>query len=101
MLTAITPKDVDNGHSLIETKKQMANEKDNELIRNEDTLVRRAWIESAVEGVRAKVDAPLPLADVERLSADELNMAVSGPADKQPEPELNLVWDAAVRRSGT
>jgi hypothetical protein len=75
----------------------MHHKKDNEtLIRNEDTLVRRAWIESAMEGVRALVDSPLPAPETGDLVVD-----VAAYAEEADEPQLYVVWDADARRSGT
>jgi hypothetical protein len=86
----------------------MANKKHNEtLITNEDTLVRRAWIESAVESVRARINTPLPQAESGNLvkDADEDLKATHKSAQAQPvrgeRPHLYVVWSDGVRRSGT
>jgi hypothetical protein len=83
----------------------MAHEKDNDtLITNEDTLVRRAWIESAVEGVRARVETSLSHAEVDALVREEFPADIATcreDAEDADRPELYLVWDADERRSGT
>jgi hypothetical protein len=86
----------------------MANKKHNDtVITNEDTLVRRAWIESAVESVRARINTPLPQAESGSLVQDDdedLNSAHK-PAQAKPvrgeRPHLYVAWSAGVRRSGT
>ncbi len=78
----------------------MENKKHNEaLITNEDTLVRRAWIESALEGVRSHIDAPLP-------PAEAGNSGRSADYEREPtaeskRPHLYMVWSSRERRSGT
>ena len=77
----------------------MANKKEHEaLITNEDTLVRRAWIESAIEGVRARIEGPLPPAEYGNLAAGDPGSAYMDDAEG---PQLYVVWDADQRRSGT
>jgi hypothetical protein len=74
------------------------------LITNEDTLVRRAWIESAVEGVRARVETSLSQAELDALVREELPADIAAcreGAEDSDGPELYLVWDADERRSGT
>ena len=78
----------------------MENKKQNEaLITNEDTLVRRAWIESALEGVRSHIDAPLFPAEAGDLdwSADE----ECEPTAESERPHLYMAWSSRERRSGT
>ena len=79
----------------------MAFKKHNDnLFTNEDTLVRRAWIETAIESVRSRMDAPMPQpesGDLGRLdfeSAGTDEMEATG-------PHLVLAWSADERRSGT
>ena len=77
----------------------MAQNKDNDdLITNADTLVRRAWIESAIECVRTRMESPLPVAEVSDIansvgSLDDRSDATGS--------HLTLVWSADERRSGT
>jgi hypothetical protein len=81
--------------------KQMPHKKDNEsLITNEETLVRRAWIESAIEGVRAQVDTPQPHAESGNLARKEFGTAKQH-QDEGERPQLYVAWDADQRRSGT
>lgn len=95
MLTASINEGFKISYRLNKTLKQMTYKKDNENpITNEDTLVRRAWIESAIEGVRARVDATLPPAEAGNLGTEE-------PAADHDEPHLYLAWDADERCSGT
>lgn len=78
----------------------MENKKQNEaLITNEDTLVRRAWIESALEGVRSHIDAPLSPAEAGNIgrNADEERE----PTAESERPHLYMVWSSRERRSGT
>jgi hypothetical protein len=78
----------------------MENKKHNEaLITNEETLVRRAWIESALEGVRSHIDAPLPPAEAGNLgrNADEEREARA----ESERPHLYMAWSSRERRSGT
>lgn len=77
----------------------MAHKKDNDdLITNADTLVRRAWIESAIESVRTSIESPLPVAEVGDIAS-----SVSGLDDRSEATgsHLTLVWSADERRSGT
>jgi len=78
-----------------------------EFFRNEDTLVRRAWIESALDGVRASLSSS--------FNALEFGEPASTPAasELQPtaetkvaavgknRPALYVAWSAGARRSGT
>ena len=78
--------------------------KDNEILfTNEDTLVRRAWIDSAIEGVRERISDPLPVPEAgdlgcgARLDPDaalQEGLEATG-------SHLKLVWSAGERRSGT
>jgi hypothetical protein len=80
----------------------MAYKKDNEsLITNEETLVRRAWIESAIEGVRARVDTPRPHAESGSLAREEFRAVAEQHRDEGGRPQLYVAWDAGQRRSGT
>ena len=78
-----------------------------DLIRNEDTLLRRAWIESAIQGVRSSLasrsaapeygeraitDAPAP---------DETNRSPSYSGAASRRPALYVAWSAGRRRSAT
>ncbi len=79
------------------------------VFRNEDTLVRRAWIESALEGVRTSLSSsfntlefgepaspPAAVAPERQPAADPKDAAV---VNKRP--ALYVAWSAGVRRSGT
>jgi hypothetical protein len=80
----------------------MANKKDTEaLITNEKTLVRRAWIESAIEGVRAQVSTPVAHAEPANLAREEFCAATEKHQDEGGRPHLYVAWDADQRRSGT
>jgi len=78
-----------------------------DLIRNEDTLLRRAWIESALQGVRSSLasrsaapeygepaSAAAPVADQTNRGSD-----FSGTASRRP--ALYVAWSAGRRRSAT
>jgi hypothetical protein len=86
----------------------MANKKHNEtVITNQETLVRRAWIESAVESVRARINTPLPQAESGSFihDADEGLKPAHNSRQEQPvrgeRPHLYVAWSDGVRRSGT
>jgi hypothetical protein len=72
-------------------------------ITNEDTLVRRAWIESAVESVRARINEPLPHAESGSLVqiADEESNPVAERPTRGERPQLYIAWSDGMRRSGT
>ena len=88
-------------------------EQENSLFSNEDTLVRRAWIESALTGVRSHLQAhtgdPLLISQGFDAAADsnfepaavkaETN-AASQPAVSD-KPRLYVAWSSGARRSGT
>ena len=79
----------------------MSNKKDNEsLITNEETLVRRAWIKSAIEGVRARVDTR-PHAESGNLAREGFCSTAEQLQDTGERPQLYVAWDAGQRRSGT
>jgi hypothetical protein len=78
---------------------------------NEATLLRRAWIEAAVNGVRARIDAgpdadsPIPVA-----ASEPRTLSIVQPADaaalplmeaKRRRPNLYVAWPVQERRSGT
>jgi hypothetical protein len=72
-------------------------------ITNEDTLVRRAWIESAVESVRARINEPLPQAEsgsLIRMADEAPKLAAERPA-RGERPHLYIAWSDGMRRSGT
>ena len=74
----------------------MAYNKDNDdLITNAETLVRRAWVESAIECVRTRIESPLPVAEV-----SDIGGSVSGIEDRSEATgsHLTLVWSAGERR---
>lgn len=66
---------------------------------NEDTIIRRAWIESAVAGARSSVLADQPsVADLPDASTPIEEPRHSG--DSRPAGPY-LAWSAGERRSGT
>ena len=67
----------------------------NNRFTNTDTIVRRDWIETAIESVRARLDEPLPVPESGDLGAHE-----SGFQDDAGS-HLTLVWSANERQSGT
>jgi hypothetical protein len=80
----------------------MADDKNNEKsFSNEDTLVRRAWIDSALEGVRAQIDAPLPAAETAAYVVEGAGMHPEQSEAEEERPGLYLAWSADERRSGT
>jgi len=83
--------------------------KNEEFFRNTDTLVRRAWIESALEGVRASLGSGLSAlefgdaADAPAAAGAErppLAQSAGAPAGKS-KPRLYVAWSAGIRRAGT
>lgn len=83
--------------------------KKEDFFRNEDTLVRRAWIESALDGARASLSTAFNAPEfgeptgIRAAAASELQVApesiitVSG----KSRPALYVAWSAGRRRSGT
>lgn len=73
-----------------------------ERIKNEDTLVRRAWVDSAIEGARSHKDV-IPPAEAGGLFYSETVefRAAAGEEAEETGPHLVLAWDADQRRSGT
>ena len=73
-----------------------------ELITNEDTLVRRAWIDSAVDSVRAKLGGT-PGADDAQDRDDQVSPSEARCSAKprSGRPKLYVAWSAEARRSGT
>ena len=77
---------------------------------NEDTLVRRAWIDSALTSVRSHLDAhvgdsgPFPAGAEGAASGAEM-AEVEQNAAAQPtagdKPRLYVAWSSGERRSGT
>jgi hypothetical protein len=82
------------------------NEKQN-LFRNKDTLLRRAWIESALQGVRASLESGAHAPEFgERASTDapapdKTNSAISSSGAASRRPALYVAWSAGRRRSAT
>ncbi len=71
------------------------NERDHPLIRNEDTLRRRAWIDRALAGVRGRLQ-PAELG--EAPVASEASAAEPGePAGDGGRPKLYLVRNSETR----
>ena len=83
--------------------------KNDRLFRNEDTLVRRAWIESAIEGVRASLGSGFnalefgePINPPAALNNEPQATSKSRfPAAGKNRPSLYVAWSASARRSGT
>jgi hypothetical protein len=73
-----------------------------EVIKNEDTLVRRAWIESAIQGVRSRM-GDMPAAEDSSLYESETVEFEPHPREDMDSSGAHLVlaWDANARRSGT
>jgi len=75
--------------------------------RNKDTVLRRAWIESAIRGVRASLasgnDAPEfgERASFDLPAASETNCAIRSGGAAAKRPALYVAWSADRRRSGT
>lgn len=82
------------------------NEKE-QLFRNEDTLLRRAWIESAIQGVRSSLsggaDAPEfgERPGTDGAAAGETSRTGKPNSTAAKRPALYVAWSAGVRRSGT
>jgi len=79
---------------------------------NEDTIVRRAWVESALEGVRERLQTDTTEADisdqgpVENVAAEAaaVTPATVPETAQRPasaRPGLYVAWSAPARRSGT
>jgi hypothetical protein len=84
---------------------------DEVLITNESTLIRRAWIETAVKGARTTVDE-LGIDSESPVSYEEdVDTVVEECVSTQPETghasgqregsHLYVAWSAPARRSGT
>jgi hypothetical protein len=69
------------------------------LLRNADTIVRREWVESAIQCARERLDEPLPIAESGDLGS--IGGGFSEHSADSNGPHLELVWDADERRSGT
>jgi len=89
----------------------MSNKKNNESIfSNEDTLVRRAWIDSALNSVRSHLSSgmsesePTSFVSADSASAQpEVSSQSSKPVVRsQPRerPNLYVAWSSDARRSG-
>lgn len=88
----------------------MSNKNNNSdsLFSNQDTIVRRAWINSALEGVRSRLGVGLEsdaVAGNIDANGDARAPAASGqPADAASgagQPGLYVAWSSQERRSGT
>ncbi len=95
----------------------MSDKKQNDTaFTNEDTIVRRQWIESALESVRGQLDSGCPDPDaaisdtsVDGEPAQDTAETDSGPAAEAAgnprmdatRPRLYVAWSAPERRSGT
>ena len=76
---------------------------------NEDTIVRRAWIETALEGVRGQLGSLCPDTAIAGAGISE-DIASETTPDDRPQsrasetkgrPQLYVAWSAPQRRSGT
>jgi hypothetical protein len=89
----------------------MSNKNNNDSIfTNQDTIVRREWINSALNSVRSRLGSR---AENDHVAGNSDNNAVGQPAEesKQPDPaerqvssgqrHLYVAWSARERRSGT
>jgi len=85
----------------------MSNKNEEDLFHNQDTLLRRAWIESAIRGVRASLASCLDAPEFgERVGIDapvaaEPNSAARPGGAAAKRPALYVAWSAGRRRSGT
>jgi len=86
------------------------------FFRNQDTIVRRAWINTALEGVRSRLAAGL---EPDAVAGNVDNMNVDANSDPRPpalsaqatdaanaasgsgQPGLYIAWSSQERRSGT
>jgi hypothetical protein len=81
----------------------------NSMFSNQDTLVRRAWIESALNSVKSHLDPNLAeyglVPEVAGLTdpaaASQQNATSSPAAGDRSRPNLYVAWSAPERRSGT
>jgi hypothetical protein len=78
------------------------NNKD-EFFRNEDTLMRRAWIESALEGVRSTLGSNFNALEFgEPAASSNPPVSESRPsAAATQRPALYVAWSAGRRRART
>jgi hypothetical protein len=90
---------------------------DEVLITNESTLIRRAWIETAVKGARTTVDELGTGSESRDSYEEDVDTVVEECVSTQPESghasgaemssgqregsHLYVAWSAPVRRSGT
>jgi len=84
----------------------MSNDNDkDDLFTNEDTLVRRAWIDSALDSVRSRLgntqDRPEPDSEPAEAPADNDRSATACSSRRAGRPKLYVAWSAEERRSGT
>lgn len=74
-----------------------------DLFTNEDTLVRRAWIDSALDSVRSRLGGTPD--NCETPDSDEETGQSAAPTEtrssKGQRPKLYVAWSATERRSGT
>lgn len=81
----------------------------NESFTNEDTIVRRAWIESALESVRGRLNIAYPDPDaaiagtgVDGEEKDDAEQSALEPGGaRSGRPRLYVAWSSPERRSGT
>jgi len=78
----------------------MSNKNNNDsFFTNQDTIVRRAWINSALESARSRL-APSSEHDavIGYIDANDVGQAAAGSAEQ---PHLYVAWSSQARRSGT
>jgi hypothetical protein len=74
---------------------------------NEDTLVRRAWIDSALTSVRSHLDAHVGDSGLYPVGADsgaeraEVEQNAAAQPTAGDKPRLYVAWSSGERRSGT
>lgn len=83
----------------------MANDYNNDPIKNADTRARREWIESALESVRLHLDVSTFQAAsttvLESQGHDLQGHDLAREATESARPRLYLAWSDGQRRSGT
>ena len=89
------------------------NNNNDSLFSNQDTIVRREWINSALEGVRARLGSGLDTGavdgNVDGINIDTNDSAPASEESRQPakasrgssQRGLYVAWSAQERRSGT
>ena len=65
---------------------------------NQDTIIRRAWIESAVESVKSSLDPGNFCDAIPHVLDEAAPVTESNVSDR---PGIYLAWSGGARRSGT